>query len=110
MIRRGIAFPCSIGNFSLSALADFGSSINVMPLSLFLSLKMTSLKETSLVIEMADITRATPIRIIDNVIIKIDRFLFPTEFIVIDMANTPKKTLSLEDLFLQRLELVLTFL
>jgi hypothetical protein len=53
--------PCNIGNSTLSALVDLGSSINVMPLSLFLSLKLTSLRETSLVIKIEDMTEATPI-------------------------------------------------
>jgi hypothetical protein len=92
--------PYTIGDSNLSALADLGSSINVMPLSLFLSLKLTSLRKTSLVIEMADMKKATPIGAIDNVLVKIDRFLFPVDFVVIDMANTPREDLILERPFL----------
>jgi hypothetical protein len=40
---------------------------------------------------MADMTKATPLGVVDNVVIKIDRFLFPVDFIVIDMANIPKE-------------------
>ena len=71
--------PCTIGNFDLFALADLGSSINIMPLSLFLSLKLTSLMKTSLIVKMADTTKTSPIGIVDNVILKINKFLFPAD-------------------------------
>ena len=97
---ESFALPCSIGTSSLSALADLGSRINVMPLSLFLSLKMMNLKETNLVIEMTNMTRATPVGVVDNVIMRIDRFLFLVDFVVINMANIPNEDLILRRLFL----------
>lgn len=36
---------------------------------------------------MADTTKTSPIGIVDNVILKINKFLFPADFVVIDMAN-----------------------
>ena len=92
--------PCTIGNSNLSALADLGSNVNVMPLSLFISLKLTSLRKINLVIEMADMTKAIPIGVMDNVLVKVDRFLFPVDFVVIDMAKTPKEDLILGRPFL----------
>lgn len=97
---ESFALPCSIGTSSFSALADLGSIINVMPLSLFLSLKMTNLEETKLVIEMANMTSATPVGVVDNVIVRVDWFLFPVDFVVIDMSNVPNEDLTSEDLSL----------
>lgn len=97
---ESFALPCLIGKHSLTVLADLGSSINVMPLSLFRSLNITCLEKTNLVIEMANMTRATPVGVVNNVIVKIDRFLFPVDFVVVDMANTPNEDLILGRPFL----------
>ena len=53
-----------------------------------------------MVIEMANMTKATSFGIVDNVIVKIDRFSFPMDFIVIDMANMPREHLILGRPFL----------
>ena len=97
---ESFALPCSIGEHVLTALADLGSSINVMPLHLFQSLNFTHLEKTNLVIEMANMTRATPVGIVNNAIVKIDRFLFPADFVIVDMANTPNEDLILGRPFL----------
>ncbi|GKC85746.1 BYPASS-related protein [Tanacetum coccineum] len=49
---------------------------------------------------MADMTKRVPIRIVENVLVKIDKFLFPSEFIVIDMLNSRNETMILERPFL----------
>ncbi|GJW62098.1 putative reverse transcriptase domain-containing protein [Tanacetum coccineum] len=48
-----------------------------------------------MLVEMADMTKRTPIRIVENVLVKIDKFLFPSDFMVIDMLNTRNETLIL---------------
>ncbi|GJY64721.1 hypothetical protein Tco_0466181 [Tanacetum coccineum] len=62
--------PCTIGNLKLYAMANFGSwRVNVMPKSLFEHLKLADLKETSMEVEMADITKKAPLGIVggDNI-------------------------------------------
>ncbi|GJS13110.1 phospholipase-like protein [Tanacetum coccineum] len=65
--------PCTIGNLKLYAMADLGIGVNVMPKSLFEHLKLADLKETSMVVEMADMTKKTPLGIVENILVKIDK-------------------------------------
>ncbi|GJZ06439.1 phospholipase-like protein [Tanacetum coccineum] len=92
--------PCIIGNFYLYAMAYLGASVNAMPKSIFEHLKLASLKETSTVVEMADMTKKTPLGIIENILVKIGKFLFPSDFIIIDMLGEPNETMILGRPFL----------
>ncbi|GJS41865.1 copia protein [Tanacetum coccineum] len=71
------------------------ASVNVMPKLLFEHLKLVDLKETSMVVEMADMTKKAPLGIVENVLVKMDKFLFHSDFIVIDMLEGPNKTMLL---------------
>ncbi|GJT03317.1 zinc knuckle CX2CX4HX4C containing protein [Tanacetum coccineum] len=82
----GRSFPNNRGNRAKYRV-DLGASINVMPYSLFKSLQLTNLKETSMMVEMVDMTRKAPIRMVENVLVKIDKFVFPSDFMIIDMLG-----------------------
>nr|GEU56891.1 hypothetical protein [Tanacetum cinerariifolium] len=87
--------PCTIGNLKLYAMADLGAGVNMMPKSLFEHLKLADLKETSMEVEMADMTKKAPLRIVENMLVKIDKFLFPSDFVVIDMLDGLNETMLL---------------
>ncbi|GJS27413.1 hypothetical protein Tco_0488033 [Tanacetum coccineum] len=53
--------PCTIGSIYLYVMANLGASVNVMPKSIFEHLKLANLKETDMVVEMADMKKC-PIR------------------------------------------------
>ncbi|GKA54388.1 BYPASS-related protein [Tanacetum coccineum] len=53
-----------------------------------------------MLVEMTDMTKRAPIGIVKNVLVKIDKFLFPSYFVVIDMLNTCNKTMILGRPFL----------
>ncbi|GJZ15864.1 reverse transcriptase domain-containing protein [Tanacetum coccineum] len=80
--------PCTIGSLNFYAMADLGASVNVILKSIFEHLKLARLKKTDMLVEMADMTKRSPIRIVENVLVKIDKFLFPSDFVVMDMLNT----------------------
>ncbi|GKA83819.1 hypothetical protein Tco_0805414 [Tanacetum coccineum] len=82
--------PCIIGKFNFYAMADLGASINVMPRSIFEHLHLTNLNKTNMLCEMADMSKKAPLGIVENVLVKIDKFLFPSDFIILD--NTPSET------------------
>ncbi|GJT25937.1 phospholipase-like protein [Tanacetum coccineum] len=42
---------------------------------------------------MENMTKRSPIEIVENVLVKIDKFLFPSEFMVMDMLNTRNETM-----------------
>ncbi|GJX79888.1 hypothetical protein Tco_0328037 [Tanacetum coccineum] len=57
------------------------ASINVMPRSIFEHLHLTNLKKINMLCEMADMSKKAPLRIVENVLVKIDKFLFPSDFL-----------------------------
>ncbi|XP_062114118.1 uncharacterized protein LOC133825151 [Humulus lupulus] len=85
--------PCTIGNFECKhALCDLGASINLMPLSVFKRLGLGEAKPTTVTLQLADRSLAHPREIIEDVLVKVDKFIFPADFIVMDMekdANVP---------------------
>ena len=53
--------PCTIGDTTLiNALCDLGTSINLMPLSIFRKLGLQEAKPTTIVLQMADRSIAKP--------------------------------------------------
>ncbi|GKA64180.1 phospholipase-like protein [Tanacetum coccineum] len=87
--------PCTIGNLKLYDMADLGDGVNVMPKSLFKHLKLADLKETSMEVEMADMTKKAPLGIVENILVKINNFLFHFDFVVIDMLEGLNETMLL---------------
>ncbi|GKD61632.1 reverse transcriptase domain-containing protein [Tanacetum coccineum] len=79
--------PCTIGKFNLFAMADLGASINVIPRSIFEHLHLINLKKTNMLCEMADMSKKAPLGIVENVLVKIDKFLFLFDFVILN--NTP---------------------
>ncbi|GJV99808.1 reverse transcriptase domain-containing protein [Tanacetum coccineum] len=92
--------PCTIGSLNMYALAYLNDSVNIMPYSMFKCLKLISLKETSMLVEKADKSKKAHIGIVENVLAKIDKFVFPSDFVVIDMLKDPNETMILGRPFL----------
>ncbi|GKE66007.1 putative reverse transcriptase domain-containing protein, partial [Tanacetum coccineum] len=86
--------------FSNGAKYHLGASINVIPKSIFEHLKLARLKKTDMLVEMTDMTKRSPIGIVENVLVKINKFLFLSDFMVMDMLNTRNETMILGRPFL----------
>ncbi|GJZ95831.1 gag-pol polyprotein [Tanacetum coccineum] len=71
-----------------------------MPYSTFTNLGLGKLAPAKLIIELADKTVKRPKGIADNVLVGIDRFAFPIDFIILDMPEDIKILLILERPFL----------
>ncbi|GKC09925.1 reverse transcriptase domain-containing protein [Tanacetum coccineum] len=93
--------PCTIGSLIFYAMAYLGATVNVIPKSIFKHLELAQLKETDMLVEMADMTKRSLVRIVENVLVKIDKFLFPSDFVVMDMLNTRNETIILGRPFLE---------
>nr|GEY22743.1 hypothetical protein [Tanacetum cinerariifolium] len=92
---RSFIVPCSIGKLDFNnALADLGASINVINLSMYKDLGIRKLKAINMVIEIADSTKCTPKGIVENLLIKIDKFIFSVPVI---LAGTPSSTIIDQD-------------
>ncbi|XP_062080505.1 uncharacterized protein LOC133785270 [Humulus lupulus] len=85
--------PCTIGNFeSMNALCDLGVSINLMPLSACRRLKLGEARPATVTLQLADRSLPHPRGIIEDVLVKVEKFIFPADFIILDMeeeANVP---------------------
>ncbi|XP_027171423.1 uncharacterized protein LOC113770988 [Coffea eugenioides] len=80
--------PCKIGNTLIrNTLLDLGASINVMPKSMYASLNLGPLKETEIIIQLADRTNAYPDGLVEDVLVKVNELIFPADFYVLDMDD-----------------------
>ncbi|KAH9750930.1 hypothetical protein KPL71_014077 [Citrus sinensis] len=85
---------CVIGNQCFDkALLDLGASVNLLPYSVYMQLGLGELKPTSIILQLADRSMKIPRGIIEDVLIQIDKFYYPVDFIVIDTQHVhdPKK-------------------
>nr|GEW04966.1 hypothetical protein [Tanacetum cinerariifolium] len=93
--------PCEFFEFdNCLALADLGSSINLMPLSIWKKLKLPTLNDTKMVLELADRTISKPMGVAENIFVKVGRFYFPTDFVVLDFNADSRVSLILGRPFL----------
>ena len=83
--------PCTIGCVTLEkALADLGASISLMPYSLYSRLELKELVPTRMCFELKNKTTQFPKGIAGNVLVKIDKFVFPVDFVVLEMEEDEK--------------------
>nr|GEU56289.1 hypothetical protein [Tanacetum cinerariifolium] len=61
---------------------DLGASINLMPLSIWKKLKLPTLNDTKMVLELADRTISKPTGVAENVFVKVGKFYFPADFVI----------------------------
>ncbi|GKC13780.1 reverse transcriptase domain-containing protein [Tanacetum coccineum] len=88
--------PC---NFP--GMADLGASINLMPLSIWKKLSLPDLTPTRMTLELADRSITYPKGLAEDVFVKVGKFHFPTDFVVIDFEADPRVPLILGRSFLR---------
>ncbi|XP_062119219.1 uncharacterized protein LOC133832966 [Humulus lupulus] len=85
---KSFSIPFTIRNFEYKhALCDLGASINPMPLSVLHRLGLREARPTTVTLQLADHSVKHPQGIIKDVLVKMDKFIFPTDFIVLDMEE-----------------------
>ncbi|KAH9763243.1 hypothetical protein KPL70_001093 [Citrus sinensis] len=89
-----LTIPCSIGNrYAGRALYDLGVSINLIPLSIFKQIRVGECRPTTVTLQLASRSHAYPEGKIKDVLVKVDKFIFPVDFIVLDFeANKEQVT------------------
>ncbi|GKF30172.1 reverse transcriptase domain-containing protein [Tanacetum coccineum] len=83
------------------ALADLGASINLMPLSVWKKLSLPELTPTCMTIELADRSITQPIGIAKDVDVKVGKFQFSADFVVVNFDADPRVPLILGRSFLK---------
>ena len=75
--------PCAIGEHTFKKdLCDLGASINLMSLSVVKKLNLGKLTPTTLSFQMADRSLTYPQGILEYVLVKVDKFTFPVDFVM----------------------------
>ena len=93
--------PCKIGHADMGkALCDSEANINLMSLSVTQRLSLGELIPTAMTLYMVDRTLAHLEGILEDVLIKVGKFIFPVEFIVIDIEEDKQVPLLLGRPFL----------
>ncbi|GJZ19639.1 reverse transcriptase domain-containing protein [Tanacetum coccineum] len=94
--------PCDfLGMDVCHALADLGASINLMPLSFWKKLSLPELTPTRMTLELADRSITHPKGLAEDVFVKVGKFHFPTDFVVVDFEADPRVPLILRRSFLR---------
>nr|GEV92583.1 reverse transcriptase domain-containing protein [Tanacetum cinerariifolium] len=77
-----------------------GASINLMPLSIWKKIRLPTLNDTKMVLELVDQTILKPTGVAENVFMKVGKFYFPADFVVLDFIADPRVPLILGRPFL----------
>ncbi|XP_027368278.1 uncharacterized protein LOC113874245 [Abrus precatorius] len=87
------SIPCYIGNCIVGkALCVLGASINLMLLAIMKRLGIEEVKRTSITLQLADRSYTYPYGVVEDLLVMIDKFVFPADFVILDMevdANIP---------------------
>ncbi|GJV44438.1 reverse transcriptase domain-containing protein [Tanacetum coccineum] len=94
--------PCEFSGINTcNALADLGTSINLMPYSVWKNLSLPELTPTCMTLELADRSITEPIGIAKDVRLMVGKFQFPADFVVVDFEPDPRVPLILGRSFLK---------
>ncbi|GKA52763.1 reverse transcriptase domain-containing protein [Tanacetum coccineum] len=94
--------PCEFSGINTcNALADLGTSINLMPYFVWKNLSLLEQTPTCMMLELADRSISEPIGIAEDVYVMVGEFQFPADFVVVDFEPDPRVPLILGRSFLK---------
>ncbi|XP_024023165.1 uncharacterized protein LOC112092118 [Morus notabilis] len=77
--------PCSIGNtYFDKTLCDLGASVNLMPMSIFKQLGIGEARPTIVTLQLADRSFVHPEGKIEDMLVRVDKFIFLVNFVILD--------------------------
>lgn len=95
--------PCTNGKMKFDkVLCDLGAIINLMPYSISRKLKLGETKAALISLQLADMSIRFPRKIVEDILLKINKFIYLVDFVILDMVEEAKD----EPLILGRLFLV----
>ncbi|XP_023747629.1 uncharacterized protein LOC111895800 [Lactuca sativa] len=81
-----LTLPCQFGNLAtIHSLADSGASVNLMPYSFFKKLDLPEPRPIRMAIHLANKSVTFPRGICEDLLVKVHKFVFPVDFIILDM-------------------------
>nr|GEV23771.1 reverse transcriptase domain-containing protein [Tanacetum cinerariifolium] len=93
--------PCGFSELKCKALADIGTSINLMPLSVWKKLGLPELISTRMTLELANRVICAPAGIARDVFVLVGKFTFLANFVIVDYESDPRVPLILGRPFLR---------
>jgi hypothetical protein len=85
---RSFNIPYRIGDHDFErALLDLGAGVNLMPYMVYEMLGLGELQSTSITLQLVDGSIKRPQGILENVLVKVGKFILPADFIVLDMEE-----------------------
>ncbi|XP_050908679.1 uncharacterized protein LOC127122381 [Lathyrus oleraceus] len=86
--RGVVTIPCTIGDRSFNkALINLGASVSIMPLYIYKKLGIGVVQDTRMTLQFTDRSVKKPYGIVEVVLVKIDKFVFPVDFVILEMPE-----------------------
>ncbi|XP_050914809.1 uncharacterized protein LOC127129720 [Lathyrus oleraceus] len=100
--RGVVTIPCTIGDRSFNnALIDIGDSVSLMSLSIYKKLGIGVVQDTRMTLQFTDNSVKILYGIVKDVLVKIDKFVFPVDFVILEMPEDEEIPLILGRPFLE---------
>ncbi|XP_050895658.1 uncharacterized protein LOC127102321 [Lathyrus oleraceus] len=100
--RGAITISCTIGDRSFNkALINLGASVSLMSLSIYKKLGIGVVQDTRMTLKLADHSVKKPYGTVEDVLVKIDKFVFPVDFVILEMPEDEEIPLILRRPFLE---------
>ncbi|GJU36429.1 reverse transcriptase domain-containing protein [Tanacetum coccineum] len=94
--------PCALQELNrTSALADSGTSINLLPHFIYKQLGLEALTPTRMTLELANRSITHPMGIAEDVVVRVDGFTFLADFVVVNFEPDPRVPIILGRPFLR---------
>ncbi|XLT13384.1 hypothetical protein HN51_059074, partial [Arachis hypogaea] len=111
LIRKGLPpkvedpgsffLPCTIGSIFINkGMCDLGASINLIPSSLVKKLGIGKVKPIQMSLELVDQSVVYPKGVIENLLVKVDKFIFPVDFVILNTEEEENNSIILGRPFL----------
>ncbi|XP_016206631.1 uncharacterized protein LOC107647008 [Arachis ipaensis] len=93
--------PCIIGDISIEkALCDLGDSINLMSLAMMKRMRIEEANPIRMALQLADRTFKFPHGVVEDLLVKVGDFIFPADFVVLDIEEEANASIILGRPFL----------
>ncbi|XP_058222954.1 uncharacterized protein LOC131332672 [Rhododendron vialii] len=77
------------GKVCEKALLDLGASVNLLPFSVYEQLGLGEMKPTRVTLQLADRSIRVPKGVVEDVLVQVDQFVYPVDFVVLDTCPVP---------------------
>ena len=85
--------PCTVGTTRFErCLLDLGAAISLMPYSIYEALNVGKLKETDIIIQLADGSLKNARGVLEDVLVNVDGLIIPADFVLVDIEEAPTST------------------